>query len=33
MDVGLAQRERVRSPVAAGMYYPEYRKEMLEYIR
>jgi AmmeMemoRadiSam system protein B len=33
MDVGLAQRERVRSPVAAGMYYPENRKEMLEYIR
>jgi AmmeMemoRadiSam system protein B len=33
MDVALAQRDRIRSPVAAGIYYPEYRKEMLEYIR
>ncbi|MDR2965649.1 MAG: AmmeMemoRadiSam system protein B, partial [Treponema sp.] len=33
MDIKLAKRRRIRSPVAAGMYYPEDRKEMLEYIQ
>jgi AmmeMemoRadiSam system protein B len=29
----LAQKKRIRSPVGAGMYYPEYKKEILEFIR
>jgi AmmeMemoRadiSam system protein B len=29
----LAQKKRIRSPVGAGLYYPEYKKEMLEFIR
>jgi AmmeMemoRadiSam system protein B len=33
MEAMLAQKRRVRSPVGAGMFYPEYRKEILEYIR
>jgi MEMO1 family protein len=33
MKVALAQKRRIRSPVGAGMFYPEFRKEMLDYIR
>ncbi|MCL2440949.1 MAG: AmmeMemoRadiSam system protein B [Treponema sp.] len=33
MEAVLAQKRRVRSPVGAGMFYPEDRKEMLEYLR
>jgi AmmeMemoRadiSam system protein B len=33
MDVALAQKERIRNPVGAGMFYPEDRNEMLEFIR
>ena len=33
MEAVLAQRERIRSPVGAGMFYPEDRKEMLKYIK
>jgi AmmeMemoRadiSam system protein B len=33
MDVVLAQKRRIRSPVGAGMFYPEEKKEMLDYIR
>jgi len=33
MKAVLAQKERVRSPVGAGMFYPEDRKEMLKFIR
>jgi AmmeMemoRadiSam system protein B len=33
MEAVLAQKRRIRSPVGAGMFYPEYRKEMLDYIR
>ncbi|MDR0301455.1 MAG: AmmeMemoRadiSam system protein B [Treponema sp.] len=29
----LAQKKRIRSPVGAGMYYPEYKKEMLDFLR
>jgi AmmeMemoRadiSam system protein B len=29
----LAQKKRIRSPVGAGLYYPEYKKEMLEFLR
>jgi AmmeMemoRadiSam system protein B len=29
----LPQKKRIRSPVVAGLYYPEYKKEMLELIR
>lgn len=32
MDVMLAQRRRIRSPVVAGMFYPEDKYEMLDYI-
>jgi AmmeMemoRadiSam system protein B len=33
MEAVLAQRERVRSPVVAGMFYPEDREETLEYLK
>ena len=33
MEAMLAQKKRVRSPVGAGMFYPEERKEMLDYLR
>lgn len=33
MDVNLARRRRIRTPVGAGMFYPEDRNEMLDYIR
>ena len=33
MEAVLAQRKRIRSPVAAGMYYPEERVEMLRLFR
>jgi len=33
MEAVLAQKRRIRSPVGAGMFYPEFKKEMLEYIR
>ena len=33
MEAMLAQRKRVRSPVGAGMFYPEDRKETLDYLR
>jgi len=33
MKTVLAQRKRVRSPVGAGVFYPEDRKEMLKFIR
>ena len=33
MEVVLAQRKRIRSPVGAGLFYPEEKKEMLEYIQ
>jgi AmmeMemoRadiSam system protein B len=33
MDVLLAQKRRIRTPVGAGMFYPEDRNEMLDYIR
>ena len=33
MEAVLAQKRRIRSPVGAGMFYPEDRKEMLEYLR
>jgi len=33
MEAVLAQRRRVRSPVGAGMFYPEDRKETLDYLR
>jgi AmmeMemoRadiSam system protein B len=33
MEAVLAQKRRVRSPVGAGMFYPEDRKEMLNYLR
>jgi len=33
MEAVLAQKRRVRSPIGAGMFYPEDRKEMLEYLR
>ena len=29
----LAQKRRIRSPVGAGMFYPEDREEMLDYLR
>jgi AmmeMemoRadiSam system protein B len=32
MEAVLAQKERVRGPVVAGMFYPEDREETLEYI-
>jgi len=32
MKVALAQKRRIRSPVCAGMYYPEEKKEILNYI-
>jgi AmmeMemoRadiSam system protein B len=32
MEAVLAQRERVRGPVVAGMFYPEDREETLEYL-
>ncbi len=31
MDICLAQRERIRDPIAAGVYYPAHREEMLDY--
>jgi AmmeMemoRadiSam system protein B len=33
MEVALAQKRRVRSPVGAGMFYPEDRKEILDYLK
>jgi len=33
MEALLAQRKRIRSPVGAGMFYPEEKKEILEYLR
>ncbi|MDR2964932.1 MAG: AmmeMemoRadiSam system protein B [Treponema sp.] len=33
MDAKLAKRRRIRNPVGAGMFYPEDRSEMLEYIQ
>jgi hypothetical protein len=33
MDAVLAQKKRIRSSVGAGMFYPDDRKEMLEYFR
>jgi AmmeMemoRadiSam system protein B len=33
MEAVLAQKRRIRSPVGAGMFYPEYKREMLDYIR
>jgi len=33
MEAVLAQKRRVRSPVGAGMFYPEDRKETLDYLR
>ncbi|MDR2952046.1 MAG: AmmeMemoRadiSam system protein B [Treponema sp.] len=33
MEALLAQRKRVRCPVVAGVFYPEERKETLEYLR
>jgi len=33
MEAVFAQKRRIRSPVGAGMFYPEFKKEMLEYIR
>ena len=33
MDVKFAKRRRIRTPVGAGMFYPEDRREMLEYIQ
>jgi len=32
MEAVLAQKRRIRSPVVAGMYYPEDRNEILDYI-
>jgi AmmeMemoRadiSam system protein B len=32
MEAVLAQKRRIRSPVGAGMFYPEDRKEMLDYL-
>ncbi|MDR0442875.1 MAG: AmmeMemoRadiSam system protein B [Treponema sp.] len=33
MEAVLAQRERIRCPVVAGMFYPDEKPETLEYIR
>ena len=33
MEALLAQKRRVRSPVGAGIFYPEYRKDVLDYLR
>jgi AmmeMemoRadiSam system protein B len=33
MEALLAQKKRIRSPVGAGMFYPEEKKEMLDYLR
>jgi len=33
MEAVLAQKRRIRVPVGAGMFYPEDRKEMLDYLR
>jgi len=33
MEAMLAQKRRVRSPVGAGIFYPEDKKEMLDYLR
>jgi len=33
MEAMLAQKRRVRSPVGAGMFYPEERREILKYLR
>jgi AmmeMemoRadiSam system protein B len=33
MEALLAQKRRIRGPVGAGMFYPEDRKETLEYLR
>jgi len=33
MEAVLAQKRRIRSPVGAGMFYPEDRREMLKFIR
>jgi len=32
MEAALAQKRRVRSPVCAGIFYPDDKKEMLEYL-
>ena len=33
MEALLVQNKRIRGPVVAGMYYPEYKREMLDYIK
>ena len=33
MEAMLTQKRRIRSPVGAGMFYPEDRKETLDYLR
>ncbi|MCL2186755.1 MAG: AmmeMemoRadiSam system protein B [Treponema sp.] len=33
MEVVLAQKKRVRSPVGAGMFYPDEKAQMLQYLR
>jgi AmmeMemoRadiSam system protein B len=33
MEAVLAQKRRIRSPVGAGMFYPEDRKEMLKFFK
>ena len=33
MEAVLAQKKRVRSPVGAGVFYPEYKREILKFIR
>jgi len=33
MEAMLAQKRRIRSSVGAGMFYPEERKEILDYLR
>jgi AmmeMemoRadiSam system protein B len=33
MEVAFAQKRRIRSPVGAGMFYPEDRKEILDYLK
>ena len=33
MEALLAQKKRVRSPVGAGVFYPEFKREILKFIR
>jgi len=33
MEAVLAQKRRVRSPIGAGIFYPEERKDVLEYLK